>query len=122
MNTKVIESSTGACPALDQLNRTETGISMLKQSKAKRTALKVALIYVIGALCWDLFSDDLLKYCIRNPDLRDWIDITVDGSLVILTGWLLYQMLCRWLKKWDLDAQGRERAEAAQQQSEERYR
>jgi PAS domain S-box-containing protein len=89
---------------------------------AKRTAFKFSLLFVIAGWCWDFLSDDLLKWLIRNPELREGVDTILDALIVVLAGWMLYQLLSRWLTKWDLDMKRGEEAEIARLASEERYR
>jgi PAS domain S-box-containing protein len=83
--------------------------------KASRQALKVALIYVIVAGCWILFSDEFLKIFIPDPDERIRFSIYKGWGFVLVTGGLLLLIMRRYLNGW-------ERAEAALRESEERFR
>ncbi len=81
--------------------------------KANRQALRVALIYISAAGCWILFSDELVKWLVRDPDLRIKIAIFKDLAFVLLTGGLLYAALRRILGSWELETRLRQDVDAA---------
>jgi PAS domain S-box-containing protein len=98
------------------------------QLKAARLALKVALIYIVVAGCWILFSDRLLALLVADPERKIEFSIFKGWLFVFLTGYLLYQLLNRWLTKWEQEVSHRQRAELDQKKttedlrtSEERY-
>ena len=90
--------------------------------KSNRVALKVALTYVMVAGAWVLFSDELVKAVIRNPDERMNLSMIKGVGFVLVTGGLLFQVLRYWLGHWEREMEQRKHAEIAQQDSEERYR
>jgi PAS domain S-box-containing protein len=92
------------------------------QLKAVRLAFKVAMIYVIGAAVWILFSDKVLALFVSSP--TEFVDLSMVKGLgfVLLSGGLLYYLLARWLRQWEQEVEKRRLAEAAQHESEERYR
>ena len=92
------------------------------QPNAKRLALSVALTYVTVAVGWILFSDWLLDKFVKNTDLIVFIDIIKDAVFAILTAGLLHYLLKRSLNRWTAESEQRQQAEAAQQESENRYR
>jgi len=92
------------------------------QLKAGRLAFKVALIYVIVAGCWILFSDKLLAVFISDPDERIYLSIIKGWGFVIVTGGLLYQVLRRLLQRWEREVEQRQKAEAAYQKAGEALR
>src|SRR5450759_2971270 len=92
------------------------------QLKAGRLAFKVALIYVIVAGCWILFSDELVKIFITNPDERIYLSIIKGWGFVIVPGGLLYQVLRRLLQRWEREAEQRQKAEVANQEAGEALR
>src|ERR1019366_2717598 len=92
------------------------------QLKAGRLAFKVALIYVIVAGCWILFSDKLLAIFVSDPDERIYLSIIKGWGFVIVTGGLLYQVLRRLLQHWEREAEQRKRAEVAYQEAGEALR
>ena len=92
------------------------------QLKAGRLAFKVALIYVIVAGCWILFSDELVKIFISNPDERIYLSIIKGWGFVIVTGGLLYQVLRRLLQRWEREAEQRQKAEVGHQEAGEALR
>ena len=69
------------------------------------------MTYVIAAGCWILFSDELVKFLIRNPDARVELSIFKGLGFVILTGGMLYFSLRRLLGRWVSEAGQRARAE-----------
>ena len=93
------------------------------QRKASRIAFKVALIYVIVAGLWVLFSDQLMALLARGEDTK-WMAISLVKGLgfVIVTGILLNLLLKHWLKQWAQELEQRKRAETTQMESEERYK
>jgi PAS domain S-box-containing protein len=92
------------------------------QLKAGRLAFKVALIYVIVAGCWILFSDKLLAVFISDPDERIYLSIIKGWGFVIVTGGLLYQVLRRLLQRWEREVEQRQKAEVAYQKAGEALR
>jgi PAS domain S-box-containing protein len=92
------------------------------QLKAGRLAFKVALIYVIVAGCWILFSDELMAIFISNPDERTYLSIIKGWAFVIVTGGLLHQVLRRLLQRWEREVEQRIRAEVAHQEAGEALR
>ena len=83
--------------------------------RARRIALKVALVYVVVAACWILFSDVLLATFVRNPDQRELLSVAKGWLFVLFTGLLLYLLLNRWLGKWEHEAGQRREAEIARE-------
>ena len=90
--------------------------------KASRMAFKAALIYVIVAVCWLLFSGQLLKWLGRNPNESVQIFI-IDGlTFVLVTGGLLHWGLRRIERRWEQEAAQRKQTEQELRESEARYR
>src|ERR1035437_9148788 len=92
------------------------------QLKAGRLAFKVTLIYVIVAGCWVVFSGELVKMLICNPDERIYIFIIKGLGLVILTGCFLHQVLRRLLQRWEREVEQRQQAEVARHEAGEALR
>jgi len=90
--------------------------------KAGRLAFKVALIYVIVAGGWVVFSGEMVKWLVRNPDESIQIFIIKGLAFVLLTGGLLHLGLRRIMRHWELEAEQRKRAEAAQLATEQKMR
>jgi len=90
--------------------------------KASRLAYKVALIYIIVAGGWVVFSGELVKAFVSDPDEQVHFSILKGLGLVILTGVLLHLGLRRILRGWEQEVARRQQAEAARHESEERYR
>ena len=82
------------------------------QPKAGRLALTVALIYVIVAGGWILFSDKLLAATVSDDDLRTKLSIIKGWAFVVLTGGLLHQVIRHLLRRWEREAEQRRQAEA----------
>jgi len=91
------------------------------QLKASRLAFKVALIYVIVAGGWIFFSDELVGWLVPNPEWRFRFSLIKGWVFVLVTGGLLHQIILRLVTHWERETHERQRAEAAQQQSEKRY-
>ncbi len=89
--------------------------------KASRKAFKVALIYVIVAGAWVLFSGELVKVLISNPDERIYAFIIKGLGLVILTGAWVNHLLNRSLRQWEQESEQREKTEAARHEAEHRF-
>jgi PAS domain S-box-containing protein len=83
-----------------------------RQLKVGRLAFKVALIYVIVAGCWILFSDRLMAMLISDPEKRIHFSIIKGWSFVLATGILLYAILRHWQKQ--LQRGGEQREESAE--------
>jgi len=47
----------------------------MPSKKASRKALNVALMYIIVAGCWILFSDKMLFWLLRNPDVQHEMEL-----------------------------------------------
>ena len=92
------------------------------QLKASRQAVKVALIYVVAASAWIVFSDELLATLVRDPDARTKISIFKGWAFVLVTASLLYLVLRRILKQWARHFDERNQALEKLRESEERYR
>jgi PAS domain S-box-containing protein len=92
----------------------------LKQNR--RSAFKVAMIYVIMAGSWVVFSGEMVKWLVRNPDERIPIFILKGLALVLVTGGIVYLGLRRIFRQWDQEAEQRKQAEAARQATEEKLR
>ena len=90
--------------------------------KANRLAFQVALTYVIAAVSWNFASDALLKFLVSNPRTLIFFDMIKDSGFAVLTAGLLYIALVRLLPRLEQEAAQRQRAEAAQHESEERFR
>ena len=90
--------------------------------KSNQLALKVALIYVIVAGVWILLSDELLKAFVSSPTERTDLSIVKGLGFVLVTGGLLYLAVRRLLRQWEHEVEQHRQAEAAQKDSEERYR
>ena len=88
------------------------------QLKPTQQAFRVALIYVIVSVVWILFTDEMVKRFISDPDTRVYVSIIKGWGFVILTGVLLYQILKRLLAKRDLEVKERQQAETALRESE----
>ena len=88
------------------------------QLKAGRLAFRVALIYIIVAGSWILFSDKLLAQFITNADKIIHLSIIKGLGFVLVTGGLLYRLLSLWLKRWEQEAEQRLAAVAELQRSE----
>lgn len=69
-------------------------------SKSGRLALKVAVIYIITASCWILFSDELVGLLVTNPKERTDLSIIKGWVFVLLTGFLLYRLIKSLLARW----------------------
>jgi PAS domain S-box-containing protein len=91
------------------------------QSKASRQALKLALIYIIAAGGWILFSDEFLQWLIRDPDARTWISIYKGWAFVLVTGGLLQLTVRRLLGSWEREAEQRREITEKLRKIEERY-
>jgi PAS domain S-box-containing protein len=91
-------------------------------NQSNRLALKVALAYVIVSVSWILCSDEVVKWLVRDADERTTISILKGWGFVLVTGALLFQVLRRSLQRWEQEMTQRKQAEAARQDSEERYR
>jgi PAS domain S-box-containing protein len=76
------------------------------------------LIYVIVAGGWILFSDKLLGLFVTDENELVKFSIVKGLGFVVVTGCLLHQMLRHWLKRWEREAEQRERAEAALRRNE----
>ena len=92
------------------------------QLKARRLAFKVALIYVIASAAWILLSDRLLALLIHDPKKILAISVLKGLGFVVLSGGIMFHLLSRRLRRWENEVRGRQLAEAAQRESEERYR
>ena len=95
---------------------------MTPGSKAKRQALKVALIYVIVSACWILFSDELLDRLFHTEVTRTWASILKGWAFVLVTGGLLYLMVRRPLSSWEREAEQRRHATEKLRASEDQLR
>jgi len=85
--------------------------------KASRQALKAALIYVIAASAWILFSDELVPLLVPDPQTRIAVSIIKGWVFVLSSGGLLYLGLRRLLQRWEGEVQQRLEAEIARQQT-----
>ncbi len=85
------------------------------QVKSQRQAFTVALLYVLVAGAWVLFSDELVKCFIHDPDTRTTISIYKGWAFVLLTGGLLYVTVRDMLRQWALAVEQRIQAQAAAQ-------
>ena len=92
------------------------------QSKASRQALKLALIYIIAAGGWILFSDEILRRLVRDPDARTWISIYKGWAFVLVTGGLLHLTVRRLLRNWEREAEQRREIMEKLRKSEEQLR
>ena len=81
------------------------------QLDAGRQAFKVAVIYVIVAGGWILFSDKLLAWLVSNPDTRTQLSIIKGWAFVIVTGGMLHLLVRRLLRLWSQEAERRRDAE-----------
>jgi len=81
------------------------------QLKAGWQAFKVALIYVMAAGAWILFSDQLLAWLVSDPHTRVRLSIFKGWVFVIVTGGLLYLLVRRLLRLWSEEAEKRQQAE-----------
>ena len=73
----------------------------------------MALVYISAAGCWILFSDELVKWLVRDPDLRIKISIFKGLAFVLLTGGLLYAAFRRILGSWERETRQRQEVDAA---------
>src|SRR5450631_1296222 len=96
-------------------------LDLYMQPKADRLVFKIAVIYIIGAGCWILFSDELVKMFISNPDERIYIPILKGWGFVFLSGGLLYQAFRYWSRQLETEVEQRKQAETTQHECEERY-
>jgi len=92
------------------------------QLKARRLAFKVALFYVIASAAWILLSDRLLVLLVHDQKLILEISVLKGLGFAVLSGGIMFHLLSRRLRRWENEVHGRQLAEAAQRESEERYR
>jgi len=90
--------------------------------KANRLALKVALIYVIVAGSWILFSDEFVGMLVTSPVERVHLSIYKGWAFVLVTGYMLFRVITFLLKRWAEETEVRLQAEATQHELEEKYR
>jgi PAS domain S-box-containing protein len=64
-----------------------------------RTALRLAILFVLIAGLWMPLSDHLLRGLITDPHLLGWLDTLTDEALVVITALILYFLLRRELQK-----------------------
>lgn len=65
----------------------------------KLTPLKIAILYaVIGGL-WILFSDTTLMALVKDPETFTRVAIMKGWGYVIVTAWLLYWLISRYVSK-----------------------
>lgn len=91
------------------------------QIRAKHQALKIAAGYMIVAGCWILFSDELVKALVNDPDLRTRLSIVKGWGFVVVTGGLLYLFIWRLLRSWAEEVKQREAAEVELNRSRAYY-
>ncbi len=60
-----------------------------------RLPLQIVIIYLIFGGFWILFSDKLLGYLPFDPELYLWISVAKGWFYVLVTGFLLYQLIQR---------------------------
>jgi PAS domain S-box-containing protein len=82
----------------------------------------VALVYVILAGCWILFSDRLVNRLISTPDRRTSLSIVKGWGFVLVTGILLYQMLRHWQRQLKQESLQRDEAAGKIRRSERALR
>jgi PAS domain S-box-containing protein len=90
--------------------------------KTGRLAFKVALIYVFVAGGWVVFSGELVKWLVHNPEQHIQIFLFTGLALVIVTGGMLHLGLRLIVRHWQQEAEQRKQAEAAHQETEEKLR
>ncbi|HEX9048590.1 MAG TPA: PAS domain S-box protein [Verrucomicrobiae bacterium] len=85
------------------------------QSKSTQQAFRAALFYVLAAASWILFSDNLVPQLFRQDDERTTVEIIKGWLFVLFTGFLLFLMVRRLLRRWEREAQHRVEAEINRQ-------
>ncbi len=84
-------------------------------STDKKSAFKIALIYMIFSGCWILFSDQVLYFFVSNSHLLTKIQTIKGGAFVLVTSLMVFILLQKELKQL---IQVRQRLN----ESEEKYR
>jgi len=69
-----------------------------------------------------LFSDNLVKMLVSDPDERIKLSIAKGLGFVLVTAGLLYQVLKRSLRRWEQEADQRRQAEAERREAGEKLR
>ncbi len=89
----------------------------MRLGKANRLAFKVALIYVSVTVSWNIFSDRVLQTYLSKANAFYFTDILKDCGLAVITGGLIYWLLKRSLRRWELGLEKSAQAEAVLAQS-----
>jgi PAS domain S-box-containing protein len=86
-------------------------MSLLAPSRAKQQAFRIALVYIIVAGSWTLFSNELLKR--YGGNLKDILEIDTikDWGFMIIMAGLLHQALRHLLRKWEREMELRKESE-----------
>jgi len=84
-------------------------------------AVRVALIYIGVAAGWILFSDELVKRLVGDPDLRVKIEIFKGWAFVLATGGVLYVMMRNLIARWEMELRQREQTEAELEKARAHY-
>ena len=92
------------------------------QFKANQQAFRVAVIYIIVAAGWILFSDELVKLLVSDPDERIHLSILKGWGFVLVTGGLLYLVLRRLLRHWAKEVEQRRQAEGQRHEALDKLR
>jgi len=79
--------------------------------QARQQAFGAALIYVIVASNWIIFSNGLLKRFAGNLSEGPFLDTIKDCSFVVLTGGLLHLMMRRLFRRWEEEIEQRKSVE-----------
>ena len=92
------------------------------QDQINRLALRISLLYVLIAGLWILFSDRVVAAFFSDSTIANRIQTFKGFGFVVVTAWLLFRVLRRYLSRWGAEVEEHRKGEAALRESEERYR
>lgn len=92
------------------------------QAQINRLALRISLLYVLIAGLWILFSDRIVAAFFSDSTIANRIQTFKGFGFVVVTAWLLFRVLQRYLSRWGAEVEEHRKGEAALRESEERYR
>lgn len=91
------------------------------QDQINRLALRISLLYVLIAGLWILFSDRVVAAFFSDSTIANRIQTFKGFGFVVVTAWLLFRVLRRYLSRWGAEVEEHRKGEAALRESEERY-
>lgn len=73
-------------------------LSLNYKSLNSKPALKISLVYAVFSLLWIIFSDTLLLFFVKNPELLTQIQIVKGWFFVIVSAMIIYFLLLREMR------------------------